>query len=149
MTTSGRIVISVGPGDDLADVACGLAAEAGLPLGEWMRDKVIERRYPGRGHRQVPVVDAGHGFEAEVDEGIASDILLLWRNGIETVFSCQHLARDGRQVVIRHVSDLRRAAALLPWATCGTSNLLEYAALTEHCQGQWLDWPHVWERSAP
>ena len=107
-------------------------------------------------HREVPV--AAGGFKADVDEGIAPDVLLLWQHGLETVFSCQamlHFGRAGqwwrdlgRMIGIRFASDLDQAASLLPWVTYGTRNPTDFISLTEHFPVEAQYWQLVWEKGA-
>lgn len=109
-------------------------------------------------HRGVPIADPVRGFKANVDEGIAPDVLLLWQHGIETVFSCQamrHFGRAGqgwrnlgRMIGIRFASDLDQAVSLLPWVTYGTRNGLDFISLTEYYPVEAEYWQLVWERGA-
>lgn len=109
------------------------------------------RRITGNKHEVVLIRDLGLGWKANVDTGIADDVLLLWRNGVETIFSCEDLFRVkgslGKQVVVpkRHLAD---AVELLDWADFGDLNFCDYVSLTERedDRDDTGNWRPVWAR---
>ena len=68
-----------------------------------------------RGHEAVWLRNLD-GELVLIDEGIADDILLLWKNGLRTRWSCQGGDDpDSRYVSFDTIREALRAAELLPW----------------------------------
>lgn len=102
------------------------------------------------GHVQVPVTDPDRHWAAEVDAGVVEDILLLWRHGIRTRFSCEALpdglGRRARQIVLTFSADIAAAVELLPWARSAEVNSLGYASITSIDMQGCGNWKKVWGR---
>jgi hypothetical protein len=102
------------------------------------------------GHVCVLIEDTDRDWRAIVDQGIAKDVLKLWRHGIRTEFSCEalpyhrNMRRKGKQIVLSRGVDFGCALRLLPWAGTAMTNFLGFTAVYQLDVPGDCNWERVW-----